>query len=66
MVNLEHKTQVDEILQYIGFNNEKTSKIQETQINHRLKLIEKWGIKSGQKILEIGSGQGDMTAAGKL
>jgi SAM-dependent methyltransferase len=63
MNNLEHQIQVNEILQYIGLDDEKGRETQEIQINHRLKLVEKWGIKTGQRILEIGSGQGDMTAA---
>lgn len=37
--------------------------IQATQTAHRLALIEQWNIQPGDKILEIGSGQGDMLAA---
>ncbi|MFS0780724.1 class I SAM-dependent methyltransferase [Bacillus sp. 1P06AnD] len=36
--------------------------IQEIQTEHRLKLAHYWGIKKGSRILEIGCGQGDMTA----
>jgi SAM-dependent methyltransferase len=63
MNKLEHQLEVDDILQdtHVG-TDEKTYKIQEVQTNHRLKLIKKWRIEPGQKILEIGSGQGDMTA----
>ncbi|MDR1231873.1 MAG: class I SAM-dependent methyltransferase [Spirochaetaceae bacterium] len=64
MDGLEFKTEVIKIMQYLNLENDsKFRKIQEIQTNHRLKLIRKWGIKSGQKILEIGCGQGDMTAA---
>lgn len=64
MARLEYKTQVNEIMQYMNLaQGDKIRKIQEIQTNHRIKLIKKWGIKTGQKILEIGSGQGDMTAA---
>jgi SAM-dependent methyltransferase len=64
MNELEHQLEIDEILQYIHTGlDEKTYKIQEIQTNHRLKLIKKWHIESGQKVLEIGSGQGDTTVA---
>ncbi|MGP9040375.1 methyltransferase domain-containing protein [Cytobacillus sp. FSL W7-1323] len=36
--------------------------IQKVQTVHRLKLAEFWGIKEGDRVLEIGSGQGDTTA----
>ncbi|TWT01572.1 class I SAM-dependent methyltransferase [Planomicrobium sp. CPCC 101079] len=38
------------------------SSIQKIQTAHRLKLAEFWEIKAGDKILEIGCGQGDTTA----
>lgn len=38
------------------------SSIQKIQTAHRLKLAQFWGIKEGDKILEIGCGQGDTTA----
>lgn len=38
------------------------SKVQEIQTAHRLKLAQFWGIKEGDKVLEIGCGQGDTTA----
>jgi SAM-dependent methyltransferase len=64
MNKLEHQLEVDDILQYIHAGlDDKTYKIQKAQTNHRLKLVKKWRIEPGQKILEIGSGQGDMTAA---
>jgi SAM-dependent methyltransferase len=64
MDELDFETEVIEIMQYLNLEkNSKFRKIQEIQTNHRMKLIRKWGIKSGQKILEIGCGQGDMTAA---
>lgn len=36
--------------------------IQRIQTEHRLKLAEFWGIREGDRILEIGCGQGDTTA----
>ena len=39
------------------------STIQTIQTEHRLKLAELWGIKEGSRVLEIGCGQGDTTAA---
>ena len=36
--------------------------IQRIQTEHRLKLVEFWGIKEGSRVLEIGCGQGDTTA----
>lgn len=41
----------------------KTLEIQKKQTLHRLKLIDFWGIKEGDRVLEIGCGQGDTTAA---
>lgn len=43
--------------------NEESLKIEKEQILHRLKLIDFWGIKAGDKVLEIGCGQGDTTVA---
>lgn len=37
--------------------------IQRIQTEHRLKLIEFWNIRKGSRVLEIGCGQGDTTAA---
>ena len=37
--------------------------IQRIQTEHRLKLVQFWGIKEGSRVLEIGCGQGDTTAA---
>jgi len=36
--------------------------IQRIQTEHRLKLVQFWGIKEGSRVLEIGCGQGDTTA----
>ena len=36
--------------------------IQRIQTEHRLKLVQAWGIKEGSRVLEIGCGQGDTTA----
>jgi len=40
-----------------------SEEIQRIQTEHRLKLVESWGIKEGSGVLEIGCGQGDTTAA---
>lgn len=40
-----------------------TQEIQRAQSEHRLKLIDFWGIKKGDRVLEIGCGQGDTTVA---
>lgn len=37
--------------------------IQRIQTEHRLKLVEFWGVKKGSRVLEIGCGQGDTTSA---
>ncbi|WP_342542359.1 class I SAM-dependent methyltransferase [Paenisporosarcina sp. FSL H8-0542] len=36
--------------------------VQFVQTEHRLKLVEFWGIREGSRVLEIGCGQGDTTA----
>jgi ubiquinone/menaquinone biosynthesis C-methylase UbiE len=42
---------------------ESAAQIQRIQTAHRLKLIDFWNIHKGAKVLEIGCGQGDTTAA---
>ena len=37
--------------------------VQRIQTEHRLKLVDSWGIEKGSSVLEIGCGQGDTTAA---
>ncbi|WP_285766082.1 methyltransferase domain-containing protein [Peribacillus sp. SI8-4] len=37
--------------------------IQQAQLQHRMKLVEAFGIKKGMRVLEIGCGQGDTTVA---
>lgn len=39
------------------------NKIQHIQTKHRLKLVDFWNIQKGSRVLEIGCGQGDTTAA---
>lgn len=43
----------------IGGDNE----VQSIQTKHRLALVDAWGIQEGSRVLEIGCGQGDTTAA---
>lgn len=52
---------VDYILDCMATSNENRD-IQRSQTLHRLKLASYWGIKEGDRILEIGCGQGDTTA----
>lgn len=53
---------IDKIMS-VYYPDKVTQEIQRVQSEHRLKLIEFWGIKEGQKVLEIGCGQGDTTVA---
>ncbi|WOV87493.1 class I SAM-dependent methyltransferase [Sporosarcina oncorhynchi] len=39
------------------------NEIQRVQTEHRMKLVDFWAIKEGARVLEIGCGQGDTTAA---
>ncbi|MGN7386032.1 class I SAM-dependent methyltransferase [Sporosarcina sp. SAFN-015] len=39
------------------------NEVQRTQTKHRLALVDAWGIQEGSRVLEIGCGQGDTTAA---
>ncbi|WP_440897737.1 SAM-dependent methyltransferase [Amphibacillus sp. Q70] len=41
----------------------KTDEIQQVQLQHRLDLVEKFDVKKGMRVLEIGCGQGDTTVA---
>lgn len=53
---------IEHIITSMGISGEGAA-IQRIQTAHRLKLIQFWGIPEGAKVLEIGSGQGDTTAA---
>ena len=44
-------------------SDEDLKAVQRIQTEHRLKLVHAWGIKEGSRVLEIGCGQGDTTAA---
>lgn len=55
-----HMKMVDEILWAMGLPG---NEIQRAQTEHRLKLIEFWGIPEGAHVLEAGCGQGDTLAA---
>lgn len=53
---------IDSILS-VYYKDKVTQEIYKAQSKHRLKLIDFWGIKEGDKVLEIGCGQGDTTVA---
>lgn len=42
--------------------NENDKEIQRTQTEHRIKLVDFWRVKKGDRVLEVGCGQGDTTA----
>jgi SAM-dependent methyltransferase len=52
---------IDFIVENMATNNEMAD-IQKVQTEHRLRLAEFWNIQKGDRILEIGCGQGDTTA----
>lgn len=51
---------IDEIMDIFNIDKQ-LEEITKIQIEHRLKLIDFWGIEKGSRILEIGCGQGDTT-----
>lgn len=54
-------TCVDEIIAAMGIDGE-SAKIQRVQTRHRVNLAHFWGVSRGDRILEIGCGQGDTSA----
>jgi SAM-dependent methyltransferase len=52
---------IDQILQCMAMAQSEPE-IQRIQTRHRIRLAETWGIEEGDRILEIGCGQGDTTA----
>lgn len=55
------KAMIDSVVKCMA-TYEDMSDIQAIQTAHRFKLVEFWNIKEGNKVLEIGCGQGDTTA----
>lgn len=56
-----NKEALEEILECMA-TSVKMYDIQKIQTEHRIKLAKFWGICNGEKVLEIGCGQGDTTA----
>lgn len=52
---------IDQILACMAMAQE-DPEMQRIQTRHRMRLVETWGIEEGDRILEIGCGQGDTTA----
>lgn len=55
------KELIESILDYMA-TDEKTYSIQKVQTEHRIAIVDSWGIMPGSRVLEIGCGQGDTTA----
>ena len=53
-------TKLEELLSYMKLS-ETNHNIQLKQTRHRMQLIEAFNINPGDKVLEVGSGQGDTT-----
>lgn len=59
---IDINTVTENIMRALGLSPE-AEKVQQIQTAHRLKLIDIWQIAPGSRVLEIGCGQGDTTAA---
>lgn len=54
---------IEQIMRVYADSSEDMRQTQRIQTAHRLKMIKAWGIQEGDRVLEIGCGQGDTTVA---
>ncbi|KAG8862980.1 hypothetical protein FRB96_000400 [Tulasnella sp. 330] len=59
---MDLSSQSQSIAQLNLYKNETHLMILDSQAQQRIRLVERWNIKPGERILEIGCGQGDCTA----